>query len=75
MAKRAGSAQVRRNPHGGAPAGGALAKVREILERIDAILKAAKEVRSDIQQHPGFAEIGERMVLEWEIGSATPLRR
>jgi hypothetical protein len=46
------------NPHGGAPAGGASAKVSEILERIDAILKAPKEVRSDIQQHLRFAEIG-----------------
>ncbi len=56
--------------------GAAPAKVREILERIDdAIFKAAKEVRSYIKQHPGFAEIGERMLQEWEEGSATSLRR
>jgi serine/threonine-protein kinase HipA len=55
--------------------GSAPAKVRQILERMDeAIRQIAKEVRSYIRQHPDFAEVGERMLSEWEKGSAHSLR-
>jgi serine/threonine-protein kinase HipA len=51
------------------------AKVRLILERIhEAIQDTAKEVRSYIKQHPEFEELGQRMLQEWEKGSATSLR-
>jgi serine/threonine-protein kinase HipA len=54
--------------------GGTPAKVRHILERIrEAISRTAKEVRSYIKDHPEFAGIGERMLQEWEKGSATSL--
>lgn len=55
--------------------GGAPAKVRQILERIDeAIQETVKEVRSYIKQHPEFDEIGERMLQEWEQGRSLCLR-
>jgi serine/threonine-protein kinase HipA len=55
--------------------GGAPAKVREILGSInEAILETAKEVRSYMEQHPEFADIGERMLQEWQKGSAISLR-
>ena len=55
--------------------GGTPAKVREILGSIDkAILKTAIEVRSYMKQHREFADIGERMLEEWEKGSAFSLR-
>jgi serine/threonine-protein kinase HipA len=51
------------------------AKVRSILERIhEAIQDTAREVRSYIKQHPEFEELGQRMLQEWEKGSATSLR-
>ena len=51
------------------------AKVRSILERIhEAIQDTAREVRSYIKQHPEFEELGQRMLQEWENGSATSLR-
>ncbi|MGA2590773.1 MAG: type II toxin-antitoxin system HipA family toxin [Bryobacteraceae bacterium] len=54
---------------------GTPAKIRQILERIDeAMQDAAKEVHSYTKQHPEFAEIGQRLVQEWETGSATSLR-
>jgi hypothetical protein len=51
------------------------AKARSILERIhEAIQDTAKDVRSYIKQHPEFEELGQRMLQEWEKGSATSLR-
>jgi serine/threonine-protein kinase HipA len=51
------------------------AKIRQILERIDgAIRETAKEVQAYTKQHPEFAEIGQRLLQEWESGSATSLR-
>jgi serine/threonine-protein kinase HipA len=51
------------------------AKVRSILERIhEAIQDTAKDVRSYSKQHPEFEETGQRMLQEWETGSATSLR-
>ena len=56
-------------------AGAAPAKARSILERVfEAIQDTAKEVRSYIGQHPAFEELGQRMLQEWENGSATSLR-
>jgi hypothetical protein len=55
--------------------GGAPAKVKQILERIgDAISQTTGGVRAYIEQHPHFAEIGERMLQEWENGVALSLR-
>jgi len=51
------------------------AKVRQILERMDeAIQEIAKEARAYIRQHRDFVEVGERMLREWEKGSAHSLR-
>jgi serine/threonine-protein kinase HipA len=56
-------------------AGGTPTKIRQVLERIDeAIQDTATEVRSYIKRHPEFAEIGQRMLQEWESGSSTSLR-
>jgi serine/threonine-protein kinase HipA len=55
--------------------GGAPAKVRQILERIDeAMSQTTAEVSFYIRQHPDFAEVGERMLQEWEKGAALSLR-
>ncbi|HXH48450.1 MAG TPA: type II toxin-antitoxin system HipA family toxin [Terriglobia bacterium] len=55
--------------------GGTPSRIRQILERIDnAISQTANEVRSYISQSPDFAEIGERMLQEWEKGSSLSLR-
>ena len=55
--------------------GTAPAKVRSILERsYEAIQDTVKEVHSYIEEHPEFAEIGQRMLQEWENGSASSLR-
>ncbi len=54
--------------------GGTPAKVKQILERIsEAILGTAVEVRSHMKQHREFVEIGERMLQQWEEGSAISL--
>jgi serine/threonine-protein kinase HipA len=51
------------------------ARVKQILERIDeAISRTAAEVRVYIKEHKAFLEIGERMLREWESGSALSLR-
>ena len=56
-------------------AGGAPAKIRQILERVhEAILETAKEVRAYTGQHREFAEIGQRLLQEWESGANTSLR-
>ena len=56
-------------------AGGTPTKIRQILERIDqAIMETAKEVQSYAKDHPEFAEVGQRLLQEWESGSATSLR-
>jgi serine/threonine-protein kinase HipA len=55
-------------------AGGSPAKIGQTLERIgDAIRETATEVRAYIKQHPEFAEIGPRMLQEWESGSHASL--
>jgi len=55
--------------------GGAPARIREILQRIDAAMMATtEEVRVYIKDHPEFESIGNRMVKEWEQGVAHSLR-
>ena len=55
-------------------AGGTPAKIRQTLERIgEAIQETTTEVRSYIKQHPEFADIGQRMLQQWESGSNTSL--
>jgi serine/threonine-protein kinase HipA len=50
-------------------AGGAPAQIRQILEHIaDAIQETAPEVRAYMREHPEFAEVGQRMLQEWETG-------
>jgi serine/threonine-protein kinase HipA len=54
---------------------GAPAKVRQILERIgDAVAQTIPEMRSYMKEHRDFAEVGERMLEEWEKGAAGSLR-
>jgi serine/threonine-protein kinase HipA len=56
-------------------AGGTPAKIRQILDRIaEAIQETAKEVHAYIEEHPQFAEIGQRMLQEWANGVNTSLR-
>jgi serine/threonine-protein kinase HipA len=56
-------------------AGGAPAKIRQVLERIDeSIRETAKELHAYMKQHPEFVEVGKRMLEEWERGSAMSLR-
>ncbi|HEV2400283.1 MAG TPA: type II toxin-antitoxin system HipA family toxin [Candidatus Sulfotelmatobacter sp.] len=55
--------------------GSSPAKVRQILERIDqAMTETAAEIRSYTKQHSGFADVGNRMIREWEQGAALALR-
>jgi serine/threonine-protein kinase HipA len=55
--------------------GCAPARTRQILERIaEALHETSGEVRSYMNEHPEFAETGQRMLKEWEIGISTSLR-
>ena len=55
--------------------GGTPAKVKQILERIgEAMRETEKEVQANVREHPEFAEIGKRMLQEWQSGAATSLR-
>jgi serine/threonine-protein kinase HipA len=56
-------------------AGGAPAKIRQILERIaEAIQETTREVHTYTKEHPEFGEIGKRMLQEWETGVNNSLR-
>jgi len=56
-------------------AGGAPAKIRQILARIaEAIEETAGEVELYGKEHREFAELGRRMVQEWRNGVNTSLR-
>jgi serine/threonine-protein kinase HipA len=51
------------------------ARVREILERINAaIVDTSHELRAHIKDHPEFEDIGSRMLHEWEQGVALSLK-
>jgi serine/threonine-protein kinase HipA len=63
--KRLGETRMGRTP----------AKVRQILQKIDGAMDQTMiEVRSHIRQHPEFAEIGGRMLQEWDKGATLSLR-
>ena len=54
---------------------GTFSKVKEILQRIEeAMSRTTPEIRSYIKHHADFAEIGKRMLQEWEKGAALSLR-
>ena len=56
-------------------AGGAPAKIRQILERIaEAIEETAGEVDLYGKEHREFAELGQRMLQEWQNGVNTSVR-
>src|SRR5271165_4862577 len=55
--------------------GGSPARVRDILERINAAIDdISKEIRAYIKDHPDFEDIGNRMLREWEQGVALSLK-
>ena len=55
--------------------GGTPSQVRDILERIaEALRSTSAEVRTHMKEDPDFAEIGERMLREWEKGAAFSLK-
>ena len=48
---------------------GTPSKVRQLLGRVsDAVAETAADVRIYMEQHPDFAEVGTRMLQEWEAG-------
>jgi hypothetical protein len=54
---------------------GTPSKVKQILDRIsDAMSHTMPEIRSYIKQHSDFADVGERMLKEWEKGAAHSLQ-
>jgi serine/threonine-protein kinase HipA len=55
--------------------GGTPARVRQILERIEAaIAETSKELHAYINAHAKFVEIGNRMLQQWEQGVALSLK-
>jgi serine/threonine-protein kinase HipA len=57
-------------------AGATPSQVREIFARIaEAMTDTSAEVRSYMQEHAEFREIGERMLAEWQTGIASSLGR
>ena len=55
--------------------GGTPSQIRDILERIaEAIGSTSDEVRAYMKEHQDFADIGERMLQEWENGAALSLK-
>jgi serine/threonine-protein kinase HipA len=55
--------------------GGTPARVRQILERIEAaIADTSKELHAYINAHAEFSEIGDRMLLQWEQGVELSLK-
>jgi uncharacterized protein YehS (DUF1456 family) len=54
---------------------GTPAKIRAILERVsDALSQTEIELRSYIDEHPDFKEVGERMLQEWVKGRQLSLQ-
>jgi serine/threonine-protein kinase HipA len=55
--------------------GGTPARVRQILERIEAaIADTSEDLQAYIKEHAEFIEIGNRMLQQWEQGVAFSLR-
>jgi serine/threonine-protein kinase HipA len=68
-----GAEQLRR--FGETRMGGTPSRIKQILERIDdAISQTKADLRLYIRQNPEFAEVGERMLEEWEKGASLSLR-
>jgi serine/threonine-protein kinase HipA len=56
-------------------AGGTPSQVKNILGLIaEAIHSTSTEMRSYMKEHPDFAEIGDRILQEWEKGTALSLQ-
>jgi len=54
---------------------GSPARVRDILARIaDAMAETMREIRAYGKEHAEFAEIGERMIQQWEEGVQVSLK-
>ena len=50
-------------------------RVRAIFQRVsDAIAETSRELREYLASHPGFAEVGGRMLKEWDSGVSWSLR-
>lgn len=55
--------------------GGTPAQIKNILDRIaEAVHRTSEEVRSYMKEHPEFADIGGRILQEWEKGAALSLK-
>jgi serine/threonine-protein kinase HipA len=55
--------------------GGTPARVRQILERIEAaIADTSRDLQAYMKAHTEFNEIGNRMLQEWEHGVAFSLK-
>lgn len=51
------------------------ARIRAILERVDAaLMSTANEMRAYVEKHVEFSDIGHRMLQEWEQGAKHSLR-
>lgn len=51
-------------------------RVKELLDEVaEGISRAANDLRTHIREHPEFAEIGNRMLAEWENGISRSLRQ
>ena len=54
---------------------GTPSQIRQVFERVaDSMSQVAAEIRSYITEHPEFAEIGGKMVQEWEKGREFSLK-
>jgi len=54
---------------------GTPSKVKQILERVgDAMSQSAAEIQTYMKEHTEFAQVGERMLEEWEKGRELSLR-
>jgi hypothetical protein len=54
---------------------GTPSKVKQILERVgDAMSQSAAEMQIYMKGHTEFAQVGERMLEEWEKGRELSLR-
>ncbi len=54
---------------------GTPAQIKQIFERVaDALSETAVELRSYMKEHPDFAEIGDRMLQEWDQGRELSLQ-
>ena len=51
------------------------ARIRAILERVDAaLMSTADEMQAYVKKHAEFSDVGNRMIQEWEQGAKHSLR-